>query len=130
MKPLNSESAQSTDSGPVNDRIRAGRGVGTGVGAGLAVGAGVGGGAGDAAAEGAGEPAGEDVGVGVDELDADGAADAVGAAEDDGWPPIPSIRLSRIAASTPMPATMAVAFIGLGSSSAGDRAALSPPRGP
>jgi hypothetical protein len=128
MKPLNSESAQSTDSGPVNDRIRAGRGVGTGVGAGLAVGAGVGGGAGDAAAEGAGEPAGED--VGVDELDADGAADAVGVAEDDGWPPIPSIRLSRIAASTPMPATMAVAFIGLGSSSAGDRAALSPPRGP
>jgi hypothetical protein len=115
MKPLNSESAQSTDSGPVNDRIRAGRGVGAGVGGGSVVGTGGGGGAGDAAADGAGEPAGEDVGVDEAALEADGAADAVGAPEGDGGPPIPSTRLSRIAASTPMPATMAVAFIGPGS---------------
>jgi hypothetical protein len=125
MKPLNSESAQSTVSGPVNDRIRAGRGVGAG--AGSAVGADVGGGAGelagDAAGEpagdAAGEPAGEDVGAAGDGLEGDGDGNAVGAPEDDGWPPIPRTRLSRIAASTPMPATMAVAFIRRGSSSAG-----------
>jgi hypothetical protein len=59
------------------------------------------------------------VGAAGDELEGDGDGNAVGEPEDDGWPPIPRTRLSRIAASTPMPATMAVAFIRRGSSSAG-----------